>query len=88
MQRSLVIGLALIVGCWSTAALSQADNFSGGSMPTLILPGEMTNPVTRGFDQPENSMGDANAWGYQPPGEGWEQPYSVEGEEQLEPGTN
>jgi hypothetical protein len=33
-------------------------------------------------------MGDANAWGYQPPGEGWEQPYSVEGEEQLEPGTN
>ncbi len=56
-------------------------------MPTLILPGEMTSPMTTGA-APENNVGDPATWGYQSSGEGWDQPYSVEGEEQLEPGTN
>jgi hypothetical protein len=88
MPRSFVLGLVLIAGCWSTAAFSQTDNFSGGSMPTLILPGQMTSPMTSGFDRPDNTGGDPGTWGYQSPGETWEQPYSVEGEEQLDPDSN
>jgi hypothetical protein len=87
MPRTLVLVLALIAGGWSTAAFSQSDDFSGGAMPTLILPGQMTSPITTG-PAPENNIGDGGAWGSQSPGEGWDQPFSVEGEEQLEPGTN
>jgi hypothetical protein len=87
MPRTLVLVLALIAGGWSTAAFSQSDDFSGGAMPTLILPGQMTSPMTTG-PAPENNIDDGAAWGSQSPGEGWDQPFSVEGEEQLEPGTN
>jgi hypothetical protein len=82
-----VLFVALIAGGWSTAAFSQSDNFSGGTMPTLILPGQMTRPMTTG-PTPENNVSDPAAWGSPSPGEAWGQPYSVEGEEQLEPGTN
>jgi hypothetical protein len=87
MPRTVVLVLALVAGGWSTAALSQSDSFSGGAMPTLILPGQMTSPMTTA-PAPENNVSDPGTWGYQPSGEGWDQPYSVEGEEQLEPGTN
>ncbi len=87
MPRTVVLVLALVAGGWSTAAFSQSDTFSGGAMPTLILPGQMTSPMTTG-PAPENNVSDPATWGYQSPGEGWDQPYSVEGEEQLEPGTN
>jgi len=87
MPRTVVLVLALIAGGWSTAAFSQSDHFSGGTMPTLILPGQMTSPMTTG-PAPENNVSDPAAWGYQSPGEAWDQPYSVEGEEQLEPGAN
>jgi hypothetical protein len=87
MPRTVVLVLALIAGGWSTAAFSQSDNFSGGTMPTLILPGQMTSPMTTG-PTPENNVSDPAAWGYQSPGGASEQPYSVDGEEQLEPGTN
>jgi hypothetical protein len=87
MPRTVVLVLALVAGGWSTAAFSQSDSFSGGAMPTLILPGQMTSPMTTA-PAPENNVSDPATWGYQPSGEGWDQPYSVEGEEQLEPGTN
>jgi hypothetical protein len=87
MPRTVVLVLALVAGGWSTAAFSQSDSFSGGAMPTLILPGQMTSPMTTA-PAPENNVSDPGTWGYQPSGEGWDQPYSVEGEEQLEPGTN
>jgi hypothetical protein len=87
MPRTVILVLALSAGGWSTAAFSQSDDFSGGAMPTLILPGQMTSPMTTG-PAPENNVSDPAAGGYQSPGAAWEQPYSVEGEEQLEPGTN
>jgi len=87
MPRKVVLVLALMAGGWSTAAFSQSDNFSGGTIPTLIPPGQMTSAMTTG-PTPENNVSDPAAWGYQSPGGAWEQPYSVDGEEQLEPGTN
>ena len=86
MPKTVTLVLAVVAGGWSTAAFSQSDAFSGGAMPTLILPGQM-HPMTTG-PVPENNVSDPATWGYQPSGEGWDQPYSVEGEELLEPGTN
>lgn len=96
MPRSLFIGLALVAVTWGAAASAQTlgDNFNSGfgggatgSAPALILPGELTSPITSGLG-PEDGGRDPGAWDYQSSEEAWEQPYSVEGEETLEPETN
>ena len=91
MPRSLIAALALIACGTSSSAFAQSYDGSegtvGGEAPTLILPNMLTNPMMRGLDSDgygttgapvETGTTDA------PP----EVPYSVEGEEQLEPETN
>ena len=96
MPRSFILGLALGASIVASAASAQTlgDNFNSsfggggtGSNPTLVLPDELTNPMTSGLG-PEDAGVSPGGWNYQSPGEEWEQPYSVEGEEQLESGTN
>ncbi len=95
MPRSFILGLALGASIVASAASAQAlgDNFNNGfgggagSTPTLILPGELTSPMTSGFG-PADAGVSPGGWNDQSPAEEWEQPYSVEGEERLEPETN
>lgn len=95
MPRSVLIALVLTASVWSTATCAQTsgDTFGEvgtGSTPRLVFPGELTSPMTSGLG-PEDTGPSKPApgeWGYESPGEAWEVPYSVEGEETLEPGTN
>ena len=95
MPRSFILGLALSASILASAAsaLTLGDIFNSsfgggaGSPPTLILPGELTSPMTSGLGTEDAGIS-PGGWNYQSPGEEWEQPYSVEGEEQLESGTN
>ncbi|MGB2932988.1 MAG: hypothetical protein WBE08_04845 [Methyloceanibacter sp.] len=95
MPRSFVLGLALGASILASAASAQTlgDNFNSsfgggaGATPTLILPDDVTSPMTSGLG-PEDAGGSPGGWNYQSPEEEWQQPYSVEGEEQLESGTN
>jgi hypothetical protein len=91
MPRSLITALALIACSLASVAFAQSsddtDGAGSGETPTLIMPNMLTNPITRGFDP--NGYGATGA----PEETGTtdvptEVPYSVEGEEQLEPETN
>lgn len=93
MLRSLVTALALIAGTWTNAAYAQTVSDSGSgmtgggeAMPTLILPHELTSPLTSG-PAPEGTTA-ANAAGSATPAATEDVPYSVEGEETLDPGGN
>ena len=91
MLRSLVTALALIAGSWTSAAYAQTLSDSGvgtagggETMPTLILPHELTSPLINGLD----GNGTAGAPGSATPETTEDVPYSVEGEEPLDPDSN
>jgi hypothetical protein len=91
MPKSFIAALALIACSTASTAFAQSSDYGdgagGGEAPTLIMPGLVTSPITSGLDAdgydatgtPEQT-GTTDA----PP----EAPYSVEGEEQLEPESN
>jgi hypothetical protein len=91
MPRSMIIVLTLIAGSWTSGVLAQnsngeaADAGAAAPMPALIFPGTFTEPTTRGSDaegataavrDPDTSTTPEAA------------PYSVEGEETLDPNSN
>jgi hypothetical protein len=91
MPKSFIAALALIACCTTGSAFAQSydgsEGTGGGEAPTLIMPGLLTNPLTSGLDSDDYSATGAPAetgTADMPP----EAPYSVEGEEQLEPNTN
>jgi hypothetical protein len=89
MPRILVAALALIAGGPGNLALAQSSDNPDGSAgtPTLILKGTLTNPLTSGLDS--GDYGNARApIGSETPDATSEAPYSVEGEETLDPDTN
>ena len=91
MSKTLVAALALVACVVANVAYAQspdaADGTGGGQAPTLIMPGLLTNPLTErarcgrlsGAGVPAGSeRSDAAS----------EAPYSVEGEETLDPNSN
>ena len=89
MRRSLVTALVLIACSFGSGAFAQSPDGPNGSSeaPTLILPGLLTNPITSGLNSDgygatgapaETDTQDAPS----------EAPYSVEGEETLDPETH
>jgi hypothetical protein len=87
MRKSTIVGLVLLAGICNAGANAQtADDSlveSGPAMPSIILPEQLTSPITGDF---RAQGGDADVG--QPPAEADQVPYSVEGEETLEPETN
>jgi hypothetical protein len=88
MPKIFVAALALIA-CFVTggAYAQSSDGVDGtGSVgaPTLIMPGLLTNPLTSGLDT-EGSPGAGAPTASETPEE---VPYSVEGEETLDPNSN
>jgi hypothetical protein len=94
MLRSLVTALALIAGTWTSAAYAQTLSDSGAgtagggeAMPTLILPHELTSPLTSG-PGPDGDGTTSSPAGSATPETTEDVPYSVEGEETLDPDSN
>jgi len=92
MLRPVLLSLALI-GCLGANAHAQSPGDpgpeageSGDMTPSLILPHDMTSPTLSGFG-PGDAAQSAPANPDQP--NAYEpEPYSVEGEETLDPGGN
>jgi hypothetical protein len=91
MPKSFIAALALIACSIAITAFAQSSDYSdgagGGEAPTLVMPGLVTSPITSGLDSEgygrtgtteQTGTTDAPA----------EVPYSVEGEEPLEPESN
>jgi hypothetical protein len=91
MSKTLVAVLALVTCAAASVAYGQspdaADGTGGGQVPTLIMPGLLTNPLTSGLDA-EGSPGAGTPAGSETPDAASEAPYSVEGEETLDPNSN
>jgi hypothetical protein len=88
MPKSLLAGLALIACIWASAGNAQmlsapSADPAGAGMPTLILPQEVTSPLMSGLGGGDNGGAAAPVQDTAP-----EAPYSVEGEEPLEPDSN
>jgi hypothetical protein len=90
MGRWLVTALALIACSVAGNALAQSSDYSDdveSTAPTLILPNMLTSPITSAHDSDGYGATGAPA----DPGTTdapAEVPYSVEGEETLDPETN
>jgi hypothetical protein len=91
MTKTLVAVLALVTCAAANVAYAQspdaADGTSSGQAPTLIMPGLLTNPLTSGLDA-EGSPGAGVPAGSESSDAASEAPYSVEGEETLDPNSN
>ena len=91
MSKTLVAVLALVTCAAASVAYAQsldaADGTGGGQAPTLIMPCLLINPLTSGLDA-EGSPGAATPAGSETPDAASEAPYSVEGEETLDPNSN
>jgi hypothetical protein len=91
MLKSLFTALALIACSMASTAFAQSpdygDGAGGGEAPTLVIPGLLTSPISSGLDSDGyGGTGTTEQTGTtEAPAE---TPYSVEGEEQLEPETN
>jgi hypothetical protein len=91
MPKSFIAALALIACSIASTAFAQSSDYSdgagGGEAPTLVMPGLLTSPITSGLDSDGyGASGNAEQTGTTDvPAEA---PYSVEGEEQLEPESN
>jgi hypothetical protein len=91
MPKLLIAALVLIACTTASTAFAQSSDYSdgagGGEAPTLILPGLATSPITGGLDSDGYgaTATPSDTWTNDAPPE---VPYSVEGEEQLEPDTN
>jgi hypothetical protein len=88
MPKSFVAALAVIASGVASPAYAQssdgADGTGSAAAPTLIMPGLLTNPLTSGLDSEGSPGAGAPAASETPE----EVPYSVEGEETLDPNTN
>jgi hypothetical protein len=91
MPKSFIAALRLIACSIASTAFAQSSDYSdgtgGGEAPTLVMPGLLTNPITSGLDSDGyggNGTTEQTGTTDVPTGA----PYSVEGEEQLEPETN
>ena len=93
MPRVFAIALMFTACMASCAAMAQSLGYpepesddAGGGMPSLSLPQDMTNPTLSGLGPDDASQGAPIDSGepntYEPA------PYSVEGEETLDPGGN
>ena len=93
MRRVFAIALMFTACMASGTAMAQSPGYpepeaddAGSAMPSLSLPDDMTNPTLSGLGPDDASQGapsnsdDSNT--YEPA------PYSVEGEETLDPGGN
>jgi hypothetical protein len=91
MSKTLVAAVALVACGVESGACAQssdgADGKGSGQAPTLIMPGLLTNPLTSGLDS-ESSPGAGAPPGGETPDAASEAPYSVEGEETLDPNSN
>ncbi|MGA8689283.1 MAG: hypothetical protein WB662_05045 [Methyloceanibacter sp.] len=94
MPRSFVIAATLIAGTLSIAAHAQtqgdpdANTVGGGAaLPMLILPDSITRPLTSNLGAEGNGAARAPG-GMETPETPPDAPYSVEGEEPLDPGGN
>ena len=89
MPKSFIAALALIACSIAGTAFAQSSDYSdgagGGEAPTLVMPGLLTNPITSGLDSDGYGASGNTEQTTDVPAEA---PYSVEGEEQLEPETN
>jgi hypothetical protein len=91
MTRLFIAALALIACSMASTAFAQSADYSdgagGGEAPTLVIPGLLTSPISSGLDSDGyGGTGTTEQTGTtEAPAE---TPYSVEGEEQLEPETN
>jgi hypothetical protein len=87
MPKTLVAALALIACFVTSGAYAQSSDSSDGTgsagAPALTMPGLLTNPLTSGLDT--GSPGDGAPAASETPEE---VPYSVEGEETLDPNSN
>ena len=91
MPKLFIAALGLIACSIASTAFAQSSDYSdgtgGGQAPTLVMPGLLTNPLTSGLDSDDyGGTGTTEQTGTTD--EPTEAPYSVEGEEQLEPETN
>ena len=89
MRRLVVAALAACALASEAFARSAQSPDGTGSVvvPTLILPNTLTSPVTSGLNPEGHSATPAPA-GAEAPDATSEAPYSVEGEESLDPDTN
>lgn len=91
MPKSFIAALALIACSIASTAFAQSSDYSdgtgGGEAPTLVMPGLLTNPITSGLDS-DGYDGTGTTEQTGTTDVPTEVPYSVEGEEQLEPETN
>ena len=91
MPKPFIATLALVACCNTSAAFAQSSDYGdttgSGQAPTLIMPGLVTSPITSGLDSDGYGATTmpSDTWTNEAPPE---VPYSVEGEEQLEPETN
>jgi hypothetical protein len=88
MPKTFVAALALVACGIASGAYAQSSDGADGTgsvgAPTLIMPGLLTNPLTSGLDS-EGSPGTGAPAASETPEE---VPYSVEGEETLDPNSN
>ncbi|MGH6827001.1 hypothetical protein [Methyloceanibacter sp.] len=91
MPKTLVAAVALVACGVTSGAYAQSsdgsDGTGSGQAPTLIMPSLLTNPLTSGLDS-EGSPGAGAPAGSETPDAASEAPYSVEGEETLDPDSN
>ena len=84
MPKSFIAALGLIACSIASTAFAQSSDYSdgtgGGEAPTLVMPGLLKRTDGYGASGNTEPTGTTDV----PP----EAPYSVEGEEQLEPETN
>lgn len=89
MRKLPLLALVPTLLLWTGAAQAQSEgDYGSSSMPSIILPEQLTSPITGDFNPadggpPQNAEG-PSAEG----GESWQQPYSAPGEETLDPETN
>ncbi len=91
MPKSFIAALGLIACSIASTAFAQSSDYSdgtgGGEAPTLVMPGLLANPITSGLDS-DGYGGTGTTEQTGTTDVPTEAPYSVEGEEQLEPETN
>jgi hypothetical protein len=67
---------------------STSDSGDAAAPPRLVLPGTLTSPTTSGLDSENNGATGAPAASHASDTTSEEAPYSVEGEETLDPHAN
>ena len=94
MRTATILAVALAAGASGAAAQTMMDGYAdpdAAATPTIIMPDQLTNPITGDFNAREDGVaagGESDMNAYPSEVETWVQPYSVEGEETLDPESN